>query len=91
MFCDVVILNMEMSPATTSIAFGVRLVCKYEKQRSAVNAVADSSKQSLNLPKFWTKSVTCVQCIFNLVLGGGMKCHAWVATRLNTKVNLFNG
>ena len=78
-----------MPPAKTSIAFSARLICKYEQRRSAVNAMADSSRRSLNLPEFWTKSVTYVQSIFNFVFWG-MKL-AWVATRLDTKISLFGG
>ena len=33
----------------TSTAFGARLICKYEERRSAVNAMADGSRRSLNI------------------------------------------
>jgi len=63
-------LNTEMPPAKTLIAFSARLICKYEQQRSAMNAMADSSRRSLSLPEFWTMSVTYIQCIFNFVFWG---------------------
>ena len=38
-----------MPAVKTLTAFGAWLICKYEKRRSAVNAVADNSRRSLNL------------------------------------------
>ena len=70
-------------------AFGAQLICKYEKQRSAVNAMADSSRQSLNLSEIWTQSITNGQRIFNLIFWG-MKHHTWLAIWLDTKVSLFS-
>ena len=64
-------------------------ICKYEKRRSAVNAMADSSRWSLNLSEIWTQSVTNGQRIFSFVFWG-MKHHAWLAIRLDTKVSLFS-
>ena len=78
-----------MPPVKTLIAFGVWLICKYKKRRSAVNAVADGSRRSLNLSEFWTQSVTNVEGIFNFIFLG-MKCHAWLAIWLDTKVSLFS-
>ena len=78
-----------MPAVKTLIAFGVRLICKYEKRRSAVNAMADGSRRSLNLSEFWTKSVTNSQCILNFIFWG-MKCHTWLAIRLDIKVSLFS-
>ena len=78
-----------MPAVKTSTAFGVRLICKYEKRRSAVNAMADGSRRSLNLSEIWTQSVTNSQRIFNFVFWG-MKCHAWLAIRLHTKISLFS-
>ena len=61
-----------MPAVKTSIAFGAQLICKYEKRRSAVNAMADGSRPSLNFPEFWTESVTNGQCIFNFI------CHRFI-------------
>ena len=55
----------KMPAVKTLIAFDAQLICKYEKRRSAVNAMADGSRPSLNFPEFWTESVTNGQCIFN--------------------------
>ena len=78
-----------MPALKTLTAFGAWLICKYEKRRSAVNAMADGSRPSLNFPEFWTESVTNGQCIFNFIFWG-VKCHAWLAIRLDNKVSLFS-
>ena len=78
-----------MPPVKTVIAFGVRLICKYKKQRSTVNAMADGSRRSLNLSEIWTQSVTNSQCIFSFIFLV-MKRHAWLAIRLDTKFSLFS-
>ena len=78
-----------MPSVKTSTAFGARLICKQDKRRSAVNAMADGSRRSLNLSEIWTQSVTNGQHIFNFIFGG-MKCHAWLAIQLDTEVNLFS-
>ena len=76
-----------MPTVKTSTAFSAHLICKYEKRRSAVNAMADGSRQSLNLLEIWRQSVTNGQRIFNSVFWG-VKRHAWLAIRLDTKVSL---
>ena len=81
-------LNTKMPAVKTLTTFGARLICRYEKQRSAVNAVADDSRQSLNLSEIWTQSITNSQRIFNFVFWG-MKCPAWLAIGLDSKVSLF--
>ena len=78
-----------MPPVKTLIAFGVWLICKYEKWRTTVNAVTDGSWRSLNLLEIWTQSIMNGQRIFNFVFWG-MKRHAWLAIRLDTKVSLFS-
>ena len=78
-----------MPTVKTSTAFGVWLICKYEKRRSAVNAMADGSRRSLNLSEIWTQSVMNGQRISNFVFWG-MKRHAWLAIRLDTKISLFS-
>ena len=78
-----------MPTVKTSTYFSARLICKYEKRRSAVNAVADSSRWSLNLLEIWRQSITNGQSIFNLFFGG-MKRHAWLAIWLDTKISLFS-
>ena len=78
---------MEMPSVKTSTAFGAWLICRYKKRRSAVNAVVDGSRQTLNFKL--SRILDKVQCIFSLVFLG-MKRHAWLATRLDTKVSLFS-
>ena len=78
-----------MPAVKTLTAFGARLICRCEKRRSAVNAMADGSRRSLNLSEIWTQSVTNGQRIFNLIFWG-MKRHAWLAIRLDTKISLFS-
>ena len=78
-----------MPSVKPSTAFGARLICKQEKRRSAVKAMADSSRRSLNLSEIWTQSVTNGQCIFNFVFLV-VKHHAWLAIRLDTKFSLFS-
>ena len=73
----------------TSIAFGAQLICRYEKQRPAVNAMVDGSRWSSNLLEFWTHSIMNIRCIFNFIFLG-MKHHAWLAIWLDTKVSLFS-
>ena len=57
-------LNTKMPAVKTLTAFGAPLICKYEKRMSAVNAMADGSRRSLNLPEIWTQSVRNGQRIF---------------------------
>ena len=78
-----------MPAVKTSTAFGAQLICKYKQWRSAVNAMADGSRRSLNLSEIWTQSVTNGQRIFNFVFWG-MKRHAWLAIQLDTKVSLYS-
>ena len=78
-----------MPSVKTLTAFGAQLICKQEKRRSPVNAVADGSRRSLNLSEIWTQSVTNSQCIFSFVFLV-MKHHAWLAIRLDTKFSLFS-
>ena len=78
-----------MPTVKTSTAFGAQLICKYEKRRSAVNAMVDGSRRSLNLPEIWTQSVTNGQHILNFIFWG-MKSYAWLAIRQDTKVSLFS-
>ena len=78
-----------MPPVKTSTAFGARLICKQEKRRSAVNAMADGSRRSLNLREIWTQSIMNGQCIFNFIFLV-MKRHAWLAIWLDTKFSLFS-
>ena len=47
----------------------------YKKRRSAVNAMADGSRRSLNLLECWTQSVTNVQCILKFFFGGCETSH----------------
>ena len=83
-------VNMKMPAVKTSTAVGVRLICKYEKRRSAVNAMADSSRRSLNLSEIWTQSITNGQRIFNFLFFGMIR-HTWLASQLDTKISLFSG
>ena len=82
-----------MPTVKTSTAFSARLICKYKKRRSTVNAMADGSRWSLNLSEIWTQAVMNGQRIFiyfSISFFGGMKRHAWLASRLDTKISLFS-
>ena len=78
-----------MPAVKTSTAFSVWFICKCKKRRSAVNAMADGSRRSLNLSEIWTQSVRNGQHVFNFIFWG-MKHHAWLAVRLDAKVSLFS-